>query len=228
MARLPRLSIPGGLHHVVQKGNNREAIVRTDADRQRLLEGAFEHAQLAGVDVHAYALLDNQLHLLLTPRTAQSLPLMMQGLGRRYVRQFNDIHQRSGTLWEGRYRSTVLQPDPHLLGCMTYLDLLPVQQGMVTQAAQFPWSSHRHYIGQAQEKRLVPHPVYWGLGNTPFAREAAYAEMVHAGLSGAQIRAIESAVLHGWALGDAAFIAALQQQTERRVSKARPGRPAKR
>ena len=202
--------------------------IRDEVDGLRALADLKEVSAAAGVQVHAYALLDNQLHLLLTPRTAQGLPLMMQGLGRRYVRQFNDIHQRSGTLWEGRYRSTVLQADPHLLSCMTYLDLLPVQQGMVTQAALFPWSSHRHYIGQAQEKRLVPHPVYWGLGNTPFAREAAYAEMVHAGLSGAQIRAIESAVLHGWALGDAAFIAALQQQTERRVSKARPGRPAKR
>ncbi|MFN4162844.1 MAG: hypothetical protein ACK4FW_12895, partial [Stenotrophomonas sp.] len=125
------------------------------------------------------------------------------------------------------YRSTVLQAETHLLDAMVYLDLLPAQAGAAVQAAQYPWSSHGHYTGQLPERRLVPHPVYWALGNTPFAREAAYVERVKAGLSAARTAAIESAVLHGWALGDAAFLAQLQQQTPRRVVKARPGRPAR-
>ncbi|MCU0763083.1 MAG: transposase [Hydrogenophaga sp.] len=227
MARLPRLSIPGALHHVVQKGNNREPIVHNDADRQQLLDTVFDHARRTAVDLHAYVLLGNQFHLLLTPPADNSLPLLMQAVGRQYVRGFNDRHQRSGTLWEGRYRSTVLQAETHLLDAMVYLDLLPAQAGAAVQAAQYPWSSHGHYTGQLPERRLVPHPVYWALGNTPFAREAAYVERVKAGLSAARTAAIESAVLHGWALGDAAFLAQLQQQTPRRVVKARPGRPAR-
>lgn len=225
MARLPRLSIPGALHHVVQKGNNREPIAHNDADRQTLLDTVFDHARRSAVDLHAYLLLDNQFHLLVTPPADNSLPLLMQGVGRQYVRGFNDRHQRSGTLWEGRYRSTVLQAEAHLLDAMVYLDLLPVQVGVAVQPAQYLWSSYRHYTGVVPERRLVPHPVYWGLGNTPFAREAAYAQRVQAGLSTAQTTAIESAVLHGWALGDDAFLAHLQQLTPRRLTRAKPGRP---
>ncbi len=226
MARLPRLTIPGGLHHVVQRGNNRQPIVKTDADRRVLLETLAEQARQCRVALHAYVLMDTCLHLLATPETGEGVPLMMQALGRRYVRYFNDLHQRSGTLWDGRYRSTVLQAERHLLPAMCYLDLMPVRAGLVAQPRQYPWSSHRHHIGQAQDRHLSSHPVYWGLGNTPFAREAAYAARVDEGLAEQQCAEIEASVMHGWAMGSADFIAGLQQQTKRRVSKARAGRPA--
>ena len=225
MARLPRLSIPGNLHHVMQRGNNREAIVRSDADRQTLLALVTEQALQCRVALHAYVLMDTHLHLLLTPANNNGISLMMQAVGRQYVRYFNDLHRRSGTLWDGRYRSTVVQADRHLITNMCFLDLMPVRAGIVGQPHLYPWSSHCSYVGQVQEKRLTPHPVYWSLGNTPFAREAAYAERVREGLSETQVESIEAAVLHGWALGDMDFIAGLQQQTPRRVSKARPGRP---
>lgn len=225
MARLPRLSIPGSLHHVMQRGHNHEAIVKTDADRHMLLALVAEQAPQCHVGLHAYVLMDTQIHLLLTPATNDGISLMMQAVGRRYVRYFNDQHHRTGTLWDGRYRSTVVQAERHLISNMCFLDLMPVRAGAVTQPDLYPWSSHCSYVGQVQEKRLTPHPLYWSLGNTPFAREAAYEQLVHAGLSESQSKEIEASVLHGWALGDPAFVRSIQQQTSRRVSKSRPGRP---
>ncbi len=225
MARLPRLTVAGYPHHIIQRGNNRQAIVRSDADRECLLELMAENARKHQVAFNAYVFMDNHFHLLLTPETAEGVPLMMQAVGRRYVRYFNDLHGRTGTLWEGRYRSTLVQTERYLLACMVYMDLNPVRAGMVAEARQHLWSSHRHYIGQVSDRRLSPPSVYWGLGNTPFAREAAYTELVHAGQSVAQQGAITDATLHGWALGDAAFTAELQKRTPRRITPAKPGRP---
>jgi putative transposase len=225
MARLPRLTVPGYPHHVIQRGNNRQPIVLSDADRETLLGLITENALKYRVALHAYVLMDNHFHLLLTPETEDGVPQMMQAVGRRYVRYFNDLHHRSGTLWEGRYKSTLIQSESYLLACMTYMDLNPVRAGMVAQASDFVWSSHRHYSGLAQDRRLTPHTLYWGLGNTPFAREAAYAEMVRDGLSVQQQTRITGAALRGWALGDAGFVAELQKRTQRRVTESRPGRP---
>ena len=225
MARLPRLTVAGYPHHVIQRGNNRQPIVKTDADRELLLELIGENAKKNLVAINAYVLMDNHFHLLLTPETGEGVPLMMQAVGRRYVRYFNDRHQRTGTLWEGRYKSTLIQTDRYLLACMAYLDLNPVRAGMVSDPKQFVWSSHRHFIGQTNDRRVTPHPLFWSLGNTPFAREAAYTELVRAGLTVDAQKAITHATLHGWALGDADFVEALQRQTSRRISEARAGRP---
>jgi putative transposase len=128
-------------------------------------------------------------------------------------------------LWEGRYRSTLIQTDRYLLTCMAYIDLNPVRAGMVVDARDFPWSSYGHYAGLRHDKLLTPHPLYWELGNTPFAREAAYVELVHAGVRSADQGALTEATLRGWAAGDADFLASLQKSTERRVTKAKAGRP---
>ena len=227
MSRLPRLTVPGYPHHVIQRGNNRQPIVVDDADRQRLQDDLAEHARAHGVAVHAYVLMSNHLHLLVTPETGDSLPLMMQGVGRGYVRWFNRRHGRSGTLWEGRYRSTVIEAERHLLACMAYIDLNPVRAGMVARPQDYPWSSHGHHIGLRTDPLITPHPLYWQLGNTPFARERAYAEMVGAGLNPDQMTALTRAAHSGWALGGADFIAELQRRTERRVARAAAGRPPK-
>lgn len=225
MARLPRLSIPGYPHHVIQRGNNRQPIFLTEADRRRMLDLLEENARQFEVAVHAYVLMDNHLHLLLTPRTGDGLPRMMQAVGRRYVRYFNDGHGRTGTLWEGRYKSTLIETERYLLACMVYVDLNPVRAGLAAQARDYPWSSHGHYAGLRVDRLVTPHPLYWQLGNTPFAREAAYAQLVQTGLSMQQQQALTESVLRGWALGGADFVAELQKQTERRLSKSRPGRP---
>ncbi|MCJ0764996.1 transposase [Variovorax terrae] len=225
MARLPRLTVPGYPHHVIQRGNNRQAIFTSAQDRERLLALLAENAVKFGVAVHAYVLMDNHFHLLATPGTAEGLPQMMQALGRRYVRYFNDSQGRSGTLWEGRYRSTLIQTERYLLACMAYIDLNPVRAGLVAEPRDYAWSSHGHYVGLRTDRLITPHPLYWALGNTPFAREAAYADLVQAGLARDQQEALTRSVLGGWALGETAFVADLQKRTDRRVSKGMAGRP---
>ena len=227
MARLPRLTLPGHPHHIIQRGNNRQTIFMGTTDREAMLSLLDESARACGVAVHAYVLMDNHFHLLATPQTADGIPRWMQSVGRSYVRYFNDLHHRSGTLWEGRYRATLIQTERYLLACMAYIDLNPVRTGLVAQAVDFPWSSHAHYTGRRFDKWLTPHPLVWAMGNTPFAREAAYAELVQAGLGLASQNALTDATMQGWALGDAGFVANLQSQTARRVSKKLPGRPGK-
>ncbi len=227
MARLPRLTLAAHPHHVIQRGNNRQPICLDRADFQTLKDALAASAQRFQVAVHAFVLMDNHFHLLVTPPTDEALPKMMQALGRSYVRYFNDRHQRTGTLWEGRYKSTLIESEPYLLACMAYIDLNPVRAGMVADAADYPWSSYAHYAGMRADKLLTPHPLVWSLGNTPFAREAAYAELVQAGLTSVQQSALTQAVLHGWALGAPEFLDALQKKTPRRVTKGTPGRPSK-
>ena len=225
MARLPRLTVPGYPHHIIQRGNNRQNIVTGDADRDVLLQALSDNAQKHGVAINAYVLMDNHFHVLLTPDSADGVPLMLQAVGRSYVRYFNDRHGRSGTLWEGRYRSTLIQTERYLLTCMAYIDLNPVRAGLVIDPRDFAWSSHAHYAGLRHDRLLTPHPLYWELGNTPFAREAAYVELVRAGVRAADQSALTEATLRGWAAGDADFLDALQKNTERRVLPAKAGRP---
>jgi putative transposase len=227
MARQPRLTVAAYPHHVIQRGNDRQAIVRDDADRERLLALWQEHAQTFKVAIHAYVVMDNHFHLLVTPETDDGLPKMMQAVGRAYVRYFNLRHQRTGTLWEGRYRSNLIESERYLLACMVYIDLNPVRAGMVQQPADFKWSSHRHCIGQASDKLVTPHALFWSLGNTPFAREAAYAELVQTGLAQADKVQLTRSALSGWALGSADFVSELEQSTTRRLAPRKAGRPFK-
>jgi putative transposase len=227
MARLPRLTVPGYPHHIIQRGNNRQAIFSSPADYRMLLGLLDENAQKFGVALHAYVLMSNHFHLLATPATADGLPQMMQAVGRRYVRYFNDSQGRSGTLWEGRYRSTMIETDRYLLACMVYIDLNPVRANMASEAAGYPWSSHGHYAGLHTDKLVTPHPLYWGLGNTPFAREAAYIELVRNAITPEQQEALTRSTLSGWALGSPDFVADLQKRTTRRIAKIQAGRPFK-
>ena len=225
MARLPRLSFPGLPHHVIQRGHNGQPVFLRPADYQLMLELLLEYARKFEVAVHGYVLLPNHFHLLLTPQAATGLPHMLQALGRRYVRYFNDVQGRTGTLWDGRYRSTVLQPEMYLLPCMASMDLNPVRAGLAATAVDWPWSSHAHYIGRQIDRLLTPHAQFWGLGNTPFAREAAYAELVQVGIGQSQLQTLTDATLKGWALGDTEFLQDLQKETARRLSRGRAGRP---
>ncbi len=226
MARLPRLTVPGYPHHVIQRGNNRQSIFKDAADQELMLDLLAEQAKKFQVEIHSYVLMGNHLHLLATPQTQDGLPMMMQAVGRSYVRYFNRRHQRTGTLWEGRYRSTIVQTERYLLACMAYIDLNPVRAGMVAQAGDYPWSSHAHYMGRRSDPLVTPHALYWELGNTPFAREAAYGALVQAGLGAKEREGISRSVHSGWVLGEEGFVALLQERTDRRVSKGRAGRPA--
>lgn len=227
MARLPRLTVPDFPHHVIQRGNDRQPIVRDGADHARLLGLLGDYAVREKVAIHAYVLMSNHFHLLATPCTLTGLPRMMQGLGRSYVQYFNRRYQRTGTLWEGRYRATPVQSERYCLACMAYIDLNPVRAGMVRRPEEYPWSSHAHYRGMRVDRLLTAPPVYWQLGNTPFEREARYGELVEQGLDADTQRLLTDATLKGWALGDPRFLQQLGAQTSRRLVQERPGRRAK-
>lgn len=225
MARLPRLTVAGYPHHIIQRGNNRQPIFSDNADYEALLDMLADNARKHGVALHAYVLMSNHFHLLATPETTEGIPQMMQAVGRRYVRHFNLRHQRTGTLWEGRYKSTLIQAERYLLACMTYIDLNPVRAALVADPRDYRWSSHAHYAGLRDDKLVTPHPLFWAMGNTPFAREAAYTELVRTGIGQQQQQALTQSALQGWALGEPDYVADLQKRTARRVSKGRAGRP---
>lgn len=226
MARLPRLAVTDQPHLVLWRGHNRQPVFQDDADRQAFLDLMAEQAPREGVEVHAFALLDATLWLLVTPRREGALSRLMQGLGRSYVRRFNQRHGRTGTLWEGRYRATVLAPD-YVLPAMVCLDHEPVQAGLAAAPEAYRWSSHRHHAGLSVQRGLQAPAAWWALGDTPFAREAAYRQQVQSGLSREMEQRIRQAAAAGWPLGDAAFLQRLQAQTGRRTQPARPGRPRK-
>lgn len=227
MARLARLTLPNHLHHVLHRGHNRQNVFVTAADFERFLQLLVIYARQFEVAVHAYVLMSNHVHLLVTPSQANNgLSQMMQSVGRSYARYFNNMNNRSGTLWEGRYRSTLLQAEQYGLAYMVYNDLNPVRAGVVSEPALYPWSSHGHYIGQRVDPLITSPDLLWALGNTPFAREAAYAELVGCGLDDVQQGLLTQSVVTGWALGDEKFISDVQKKTSRRVVQGRAGRPS--
>lgn len=225
MARLPRLTLPGQPHYVLQRGNNLQAVFIDVQDYASMKDLLREMARRFGVDIHAFILLPNQLHLLVTPESADSLPQFMQSVGRSYVRSFNNRHGRTGTLWEGRYRATVLEPQAWMLPAMVVLESQAVQQGVAGRAVDYVWSSARHNAGAQVDGMLRLHPAYWRLGDTPFAREAAYALMLDRGASADIMEVVLGAAMKGWVLGGESFVQGLQQRTERRLTRQRAGRP---
>ncbi len=227
MARQPRLALPGYPHHVIQRGNNRQPIVLDETDRKMLHSLWLEESQRQKVAVNAYVLLDNHFHMLLTPPSDEAMSLMMQSVGRTYVRYFNNRHKRSGTLWEGRYKSSLLDSEAYLLTCMAYIDLNPVRAGVAESADAFNWSSYKHLIGQKIDKLVTPHALYWGLGNTPFAREAAYAEFVAGGLSESIQKDLTESALKGRVVGSPDFLKSLEKTTRRQILPQKAGRPFK-
>lgn len=228
MARLSRLTLPGQPHYVVQRGNNLQAIFMDDQDYACMKDLLREMGRRFGVDIHAFILLPNQLHLLVTPEEAQSLPKFMQSVGRSYVRNFNNRHGRTGTLWEGRYRTTVLEPQAWMLPAMVVLESQCVAHGLVGRAVDYGWSSARHSAGAQSDGMLRLHPAYWSLGDTPFAREAAYALLLDRGPTEEVQEVVLEAALKGWVLGSESFVQSLQQHTERRLTRQKAGRPASR
>lgn len=227
MARLPRLILAGQAHHVILRGNNRQAIFVDDDDRRRMLQVLLEVSRLYGVALHAFVLMDNHLHMLVTPGEAEALSRMMQALGRRYVGAFNARHHRTGTLWEGRFRAGLVEGERHLLACLRYIELNPVRAGLVADPADWPWSSAGHHLGRARQSLITEHPLYWALGNTPFEREHGYRELMQQGLTSAEHQRLTEAVLRGRPVVSEALQASLQQE-HARVAVARPrGRPRK-
>lgn len=227
MARLPRLAIAGLPHHVIQRGHNRQAVFADDEDRRAYLAALREAAALQRVAVHAYVLMDDHVHLLVTPPQAGALSKVLQAIGRRYVSAFNRRHGRVGTLWDGRFRATVLENGPHVLTCMRYIEQNPQRLVPPTAATDYPWSSAAHHLGQHRDSLVTDHAVYWALGNTPFERELGWRHLLDEPLSVAEVYAHTDSALKGWAMGSGAFLANLGATTERPMAPRPRGRPAR-
>jgi len=227
MARLPRLILPDHPHHIILRGNNRQAIFFSDLDREHLLATLAEAASQYRVAIHAYVLMDNHLHLLATPPSADALSRMMQSLGRRYVGWFNARHQRTGTLWEGRFRAGLIEGERHLLACMRYIELNPVRAGLCAEALQWPWSSAAHHLGRARNGLVTEHEMYWRLGNTPFEREHAYREFMEQGVATVEQAHFTESVMRGRPVASEAFLKPLSIDHAVVVNRRSRGRPRK-
>jgi putative transposase len=228
MARLRRLVVPGLVHLLVQRGHNAQPVFVDDEDRRLYLAALLDALRSQAVVLHAYALLDNEVQLLLRPPSEPALSRMMQALGRRYVAAFNRRHGRSGTIWEGRFRAGVVQDGEPTLQGMLLVDSSPARRGLAASMHAGHWSSARHRLGLCRDPLVIDPPEFWRLGNTPFEREAAYAALLARGLDAEQVQRIEHAAASGWALGSAQFLAEIERQLGRPVRPRARGRPPRR
>ncbi|WP_416307551.1 transposase [Neptunicella sp. SCSIO 80796] len=217
MARLPRLNLPNIPQHVIQRGNNRQACFFTDDDYVVYLDKLKDYANKYSVKVHAYILMTNHVHLLMTPDTEKGVSQLMQSLGRYYVRYINQTYKRSGTLWEGRYKSTIVDSEQYLLLVSRYIELYPVRANMVRHPAEYPWSS---YHGNALDKDIVlltSHPAYLALSKNLDERKNVYRALFNSHIPELTIKEIRDATNKAWVLGDNRFRQEIQQQTGRRT-----------
>ena len=227
MARLPRLVVPEQLHHIIARGNNDQPVFRDEADYQQFLHWLKEAAQQARVAVHAFVLLPNRVQLLATPSDEAGLSKMMQAVGRHYVPYFNARYARTGSLWEGRFRATVIEAAAYFIPCSTLIEYQPVALAITSAQDAYPWSSYAHHIGSGKNALITDHPAYWALGNTPFEREAAYRRLCEAPPLAALIEKVETATWKAWALGSDKFKKQLEKLTPRRLQPVKRGRPSK-
>lgn len=228
MARLPRYVIPGQPQHLIQRGNNRQAIFAAEADYLFFRDALIEAARKHGLRVHAYVWMTNHIHLLATPEYEDSIGKVFQSVGRRYVQYFNYAYTRSGTLWEGRYRATVVDSEPYLLSVMRYIELNPVRAGMVAHPRDYPWSSYGYNaLGEMGENAdwLTPHAEYRRLGRDAAERQGAYRQLFRAAVSRDDLAAIRECTHKGWALGDEGFRARIERASGRRAASKGVGRP---
>ena len=227
MARRGRYFLADQPLHVIQRGNNREAVFYDEGDyavyRDWLGAAAVKH----GLAIHAYVLMTNHVHLLVTPRKADSVPRTMQTLGRRYVRYVNATYGRTGTLWEGRYRAAPIDSEAYFLACCRYIELNPVRARMVRHPREHKWSSyHAHAYGTA-DALVSDHALYRRLGPDAQARGQEYRGLFRAALAEEFLDAVRAATNGGWALGDARFKRQIAKALGRRVAPLPKGRPRK-
>jgi putative transposase len=227
MARRPRLDLPGQPQHIVQRGNNRGACFFRPADYVTYRDALRRAASDAGVAIHAYVLMTNHVHLLATGFASGAVSRMMQALGRRYVRHVNTCLRRTGTLWEGRFKSSLIDTERYLLSCHRYIELNPVRSAMVSDPAAYDWSSFRCNAQGQDDPLLTPHPLYLALGADPQTRQTAYRTLFRNAIPDDELAAIRAHIEQERALGTERFQREIEQVLERAVRLRGPGRPAK-
>ena len=228
MARLPRYVLPGQPQHIIQRGNNRQVIFTNDADFQCFRDAMVSAADQHGLAIHAYVWMSNHIHLLATPEHEQSISRVFQSVGCKYVQYFNYTHQRTGTLWEGRYRATVVDSDQYLLTVMRYIELNPVRAGLTAHPRDYPWSSYARNAQAATGANsdwIKPHPQYLKIARSATARLSGYRALFKAAIGKNELAQIRDCTHKGWALGDDKFKADIETRAQRQTSSKGVGRP---
>lgn len=225
MARKLRASTAGVPEHIIQRGNNRQIVFASEADMKVYITWLKEYVRKYQVSIHAWVLMTNHVHLLCTPSTANGISQMMQSLGRMYVMYFNRQYRRSGTLWEGRYRSCLVQEEIYLLALYRYIELNPVRAGMVDDPADYSWSSYQCNGLVKRSEILNPHNLFDALGADQASRQFAYRALFKQHVEGRLLEDIRAATNKGLALGNERFIEDVEAVTGKRLKPGQRGRP---
>lgn len=228
MPRRPRLILAKVPLHIIQRGNNRQACFYSEEDYRFYLNCLQHYAQETKCAIHAYVLMTTHVHLLLTPDRADAAGQLMKRLGQHYVQYVNRTYRRSGTLWEGRFRSSLIQEEAYLLGCYRYIELNPVRASMVFHPAEYKWSSFRANAQGAFDKVLNPHLMYEKLGPTAEERQYVYRELFRHQLEPGLIDEIRKATNGNFVLGNTRFQEDISNMLGRCVVPGNAGRPKKR
>jgi putative transposase len=227
MPRRARLSIAGIPWHIIQRGNNRSACFYSEENYLFYLEQLHQQSEKFGCAIHAYCLMTNHVHILLTPESTDSVSLMMKNLGQRFVQYINRTYCRSGTLWEGRFKSCLVQSENYALTCYRYIELNPVRAKMVCNPQDYPWSSFAINGNGKRSSLIAPHSSYLALGETASERLIAYARLFDNPIKESVLKRLRDATNGNFALGDDLFKLKVEQVLQRRVTRARAGRPRK-
>lgn len=225
MARKPRFNLPGVPQHIVQRGNNREPCFFAVDDYHRYLKDLHDAAKANNVAIHAYVLMTNHVHVLATPGGAYGITYLMQDVGRKYVRYINHRYRRTGTLWEGRYKASLVDSEAYLLACMRYIELNPVRANMVSHPGEYRWSSYGANAVGRPDPLIQSHPVYQGIGADAEQRHHGYRELFRLHMEHGEIHDIRESLSQELVLGREDFKARIEQMTQRQTRPGKPGRP---
>lgn len=227
MPRQPRLVIAGYPHHIILRGNNRSTIFYNDEDRRFFIECLKEAKEKTKSKIYAYCFMSNHVHLLIEPSTEQGLGNMIQSLGRRYVQYINKTYKRTGTLWEGRFKSSVVSKDEYLLACSRYIELNPVRAKIVKHSKDYLWSSYGSKAEGRKNTLLDEDPVYKGLGKTPKERQLNYKEWFRKSISEEELNLIRNATQKGGIFSNNEFFEKIAKLLGRNIVLRPRGRPKK-
>jgi len=218
MARLPRIVLTKHPQHVIVRGNNREPIFVANEDYRFYLDKLQDACIKHVCDVHAYVLMTNHIHLLITPHKADSISKTMQMMGRYYVQYFNHTYNRTGTLWEGRYKASLVDSEAFALTCYRYIELNPVRANMVQHPAEYPWSSYRMNALGKDDSLVTPHYLYAALGQNDALRQMHYRALFETHIDHKTIDEIRTCANKAWVLGSDYFKAKIEAQLNRRTT----------
>ncbi len=225
MPRKPRHFLANVPCHIISRGNNRNVCFFADADYLFYLECLNDACLKYNVSVHAYVLMTNHVHLLMTPSEPMAIPKVMQSVGRRYVQYINKTYRRTGTLWEGRYKASIVDAERYLLACYRYIELNPVRASMVEHPVDYPWSSYRVNAGKNERRQLIMHDIYRRLGTDDKSRFYAYRELFCVDLNQNIVHDIQRSISFSMPLGSERFIKQIEQALCCQLGYAKLGRP---